>query len=312
MKDLPKYVLAIDGGGTKTDVICATNDGTIVGMGSSGPTSLASTTIGAAGFNLIEGIRQATESIPEVTEFASFVMGLAGLDTEHELKQATDAFSSALNKYTFSDYFLENDSIIALANGSVAKDAFVLISGTGSICYGRNAKGEKTKVSGMDYLLTDQGSGYEIGRMVLRAAAASYDGRGRKTILEELVCKHFEVASVADLKLKVYTPPLNKGEVAELTKLCDKAVELGDGVAQGIYLTITQDLVTQVQTVLRKLQLNSAPVEGVFSGSVNALPGIKEPLQKVLSQRYPLLQSIYPESKPVYGALKLALERVSR
>ncbi len=301
------YVLAIDGGGTKTDVLCADLEGNTVGVGLAGPTNLTSTSIGAAGFNLIEGIRQATESIPNVTHFKAFVMGLAGLDTEHEMQQALGAFKNSLSHLTFDHFRLENDSMIAMANGTASEDALVLISGTGSICFAKNSAGEIARVSGMDYLLTDQGSGYAIGRQTLRAAVMSFDQRGPKTELEKLVCETFEITSIEELKSKIYNPLIGKSEVADLSKICDLAAAHGDPVALEIYAKAVADLALQVETVIRRLSLESVPVDGVFSGSVNHLPRVREPLQQRLAQSVPNMTAIYPETAPVYGALAMAL-----
>ena len=62
---MEQYILGIDGGGTKTDVICADLNGATVGHGSSGPTNITTTSIGAASFNLIEAVRQAMETLDE-------------------------------------------------------------------------------------------------------------------------------------------------------------------------------------------------------------------------------------------------------
>jgi len=199
---MTKYFLAVDGGGTKTDVICADENGNVVGRGVSGPTNLTSTSVGAASFNLIEAIRQAIELLPESdrTGFPILVMGLAGIDSQNEYDQAYEIFNRAIAHYKIEKFILMNDSVIALKNGTDSNNAVILVSGTGSICYGINDKNQSAKTSGMDYLLADQGSGYDIGRHILREAVKSYDGRCSKSILEELVCDHFKIETVADLK----------------------------------------------------------------------------------------------------------------
>ena len=216
---MSEYYLAVDGGGTKTDVVCVDQNGAVVGKGSSGPTSLTVTTIGAASFNLIEAIRIAIETHPEITSFKKVVLGLAGVDTSEERDRAEEVFKRALSHYHFESFLLLNDSEIALANGSDSTNALILVSGTGSICYGKNSRGETARVAGMDYLLADQGSGYSIGRKVLLAAVKSYDGRGPKSLLETFVCEQFMVPSVSFLKQEIYNPDLTKSEVAALSRL---------------------------------------------------------------------------------------------
>ena len=169
-------------------VICADENGKIIGEGTAGPTNLTSTSIGAASFNLLEGIRQSLESVlpdqngheeqlPQI-EFARIVMGLAGLDTDAEKERAAEIFQRALSQYIIQDFQIYNDSVIALANGTSNPNAVVLISGTGSICFGRNQAGQTAKTGGM-VLLTDQGSGYYIG-LRCSGGCKSFDGRRSK------------------------------------------------------------------------------------------------------------------------------------
>lgn len=300
------YFLAVDGGGTKTDVLCADESGQVVGTGSSGPTNLTVTSVGAASFNLLEAIRQATENLPSDKQFVRMVMGLAGMDTKKEHDTAYSVFKSTLAPLPIKELVLVNDSIIALANGSDAHNRMVLISGTGTICFGQNAAGATARTSGMDYLLTDQGSGYYIGRQVLREAVKSYDGRCEKSVLEELVCEHFHIASISDLKDAVYNPPLDKHEIAELSAVCSRAFERDDARAKIIFQHAAEELCNQATTVARRLEFATQQFDCVFAGSVMKVPVIKESVIEKIRTEFPGMQPQYPENPPVYGALKLA------
>jgi N-acetylglucosamine kinase-like BadF-type ATPase len=305
---MAKYFLAADGGGTKTDVLCADELGNIVGQGSSGPTNLTSTSVGAASFNLAEAVRQSLESInDDQPEFTCFVMGLAGLDTEDETQVAREVFAHALVQHNIQKTILINDSYIALANGSDAPNAVVLISGTGAISFGRNQSGQTAKTGGMDYILTDQGSGYYIGRQVLREAVKSFDGRRPKTILEDLVCQHFKVASISEIKKQVYNPPLTKIEVAELAYLCSLAHQQQDQAAGMIFEHVVEELELHASTVIEKLNFGGQPFDLVLTGAVIKLEYIQKSLVDRLRQRYQNLNPIFPETPPVYGALKIAM-----
>ena len=225
------FLLAVDGGGTKTKVICADPTGKVLGEGESGPTNLTVTSSGAAAMNLREAIRQAIEKLGENPHFAVLAMGLAGMDTPREQEGARHMFSQVLQWYHLDTFILVNDIHIALESGTDAVEAVALIAGTGSNCFGRNAQGQMAKTGGMDYLLSDQGSGYDLGRRTLREAVKSYDGRAPKSLLENLVAQHFEVESLASLKDKVYNPALTKAQVAHLAKICEVAYKQGDEVA---------------------------------------------------------------------------------
>ena len=72
-----------------------------------------------------------------------------------------------------------NDALIALQAGVGDAPGIVIVSGTGSIAYGRNDHGEASRAGGWGYVLGDEGSGYWIGRLALRAVVRHADGRGR-------------------------------------------------------------------------------------------------------------------------------------
>ncbi len=305
---MTQLYLGIDGGGTKTDAICTDERGTQFGIGSSGPTNLTSTSVGAASFNLKEAIRQALEHVPAEHTLVSTVMGLAGLDTEQEFEIAHRTFLDIVRLFGGQRLTLMNDSMIALANGTDNENAVILISGTGSICFGKNAQGETARVGGMDFLLTDQGSGYDIGRHVLREAVKSYDGRRSKTVLEQLVCEHFSIQSIEHLKNEVYNPPLSKIEVAEVAQLCSRAYEAQDQAAIDIFHWVEVELAQLATTTLRKLHLEKVPTDLVLSGSVLHIPHVRAALDARLHEQFPQLTIVFPEKPPMYGALKLALK----
>lgn len=306
---MSKYFLAVDGGGTKTDAVCADETGAVVGRGLAGPTNLTSTSVGAASFNLIEAIRQAVETLPENEQagFPVLVMGLAGMDSQKEYEEAFAVFSRAIAHYKIRKFILVNDSVIALQNGADSENAIILISGTGSICYGVNENGKTARVSGMDYVLTDQGSGYDIGRRVLREAVKSFDGRAPKSILEQLVCKHFKITSIHDLKTVVYHPPLTKIEVAELAVLCSTAFDSGDVVAREIFEKTVSELLLMTTTVVEKLELANKKFDVVFAGSILSIPYIHEQVSQLLQAKYPEIKIVVPQTEPVFGALKMAM-----
>jgi N-acetylglucosamine kinase-like BadF-type ATPase len=217
---MTEYIIGIDGGGTKTDGLCSDTSGHVLTRATTGPTSLTATSLGMASLNLVETFRQLTAQLTGETYFPKVVIGVAGLDTPEEKQRAEDVFRDVLTAYHIGSLTIVNDIQLVLAAGAKAPNVVALIAGTGSQCFGKTADGRAARTAGMDFLLADQGSGYEIGRMVLRAATASYDGRAAYSVLEELVLKHFEVNDFNDLKSKVYFPVLNKGQVAELAKIC--------------------------------------------------------------------------------------------
>lgn len=307
---MTEYLIGIDGGGSKTDGLCADVSGHVLTRATTGPTSLTATSLGLASMNLVETLRQLTTGLNGDPYFSKVVVGIAGLDTPEEKQRAEDVFRDVLQGYKIGTLTIVNDIQLVLAAGSTQQNVVALISGTGSQCYGRRADGVSARTSGMDFLLSDQGSGYEIGRMTLRAAVCSYDGRMPQTVLEHMVLRHFEADDFNDLKAKVYFPMLNKAQVAELAKVCVEAHRQGDVIATQILESMVTDLIQMADSVIRRLELATEPVDFICSGSIAKLPFIFDQVKPALLAKYPQLKISAMEEEPVYGAIKLALQEL--
>ncbi|MEN8252898.1 MAG: BadF/BadG/BcrA/BcrD ATPase family protein [Patescibacteria group bacterium] len=307
---MKQYILAIDGGGSKTKTICADGLGKVLGEGLSGASSLTATSVGAAGFSLRESIRQATENLPTDYQISCLIMGLAGMDTKAEEEVAYRAFTQITSQFRVEKFVLVNDIQIALESGTDKPNAIALIAGTGSNCFARNADGQTAKVGGMDFLLTDQGSGYAIGRRVMREAVKSFDGRTKKSILESLVSDYFQIESVAHLKDKVYNPLISKTRISELAIICFNAAEHGDEVAVQIIKDAIAQLIITVEAAVNKLDLSDRDTDLVLAGSIATKDSVTASLKEQLSQRFMQLNVVVPSQAPVYGALKMALREV--
>ncbi len=303
-----KYYIGVDGGGTKTHALCVTETGQEVGIGVSGPTNLTVTSVGSASFNLQEALRQALQTVPPGTHITCLAMGLAGIDAPAETQHAQNIFTQALQYIPIDHIILVNDTQIALENGTDEKNAVVLVSGTGSNCFGRNEHGDTAKAGGMDFLLTDEGSAYAIGYETLRAAVRSADSRGPKTLLEQRVCEHFQIKDIHDLKTAVYNPLISKMEVAEVAKVCTAAMDQGDKVATQIVGNAIDELFLMLKTVITKLQIADKKGDCVFVGGITKIPHVQTALTQQLHAFAPNLTVKIPEKDPVYGAIKIALD----
>ena len=62
-----------------------------------------------------------------------------------------------------------HDTQLILAAADV-QDGIALISGTGSVAWGRTPDGRTARAGGWGYLLGDEGSGYWVGRQAVRHA----------------------------------------------------------------------------------------------------------------------------------------------
>lgn len=302
------YYLGVDGGASKTEVVVVDEIGYIAGRGISGPTNLVVTSPEASINNLHIAIARATSSLSLEAKIKGLVLGLAGMDTKQEERTAYEIFSPVISKTVGSDWKIANDSWTGLRSGSDRKNAVVLIAGTGSNCSGKNEHGATATVGAMGFLLSDEGSGYYIGHQMLRAAVQSFDGRGPKTIIEEIVKNEFQVETIRALKRKIYLPLVSKAKVAKMAKLCFEAKESGDQVAEKIISQVIEDLKLMVTTVVKKLDLTDKEFDLVLIGGIINNSYTKKPLIDSLKVIFPKIDIISPEEPPAFGAALMALE----
>ena len=110
----------------------------------------------------------------------------------------------------------------------------VTISGTGSICYGRNEAGEVFRTGGWNHVLSDEGSAYDIGLQTFKAYADWLDGRINCPILAKKIANATGVKTLEQADVYVNDHLLDKSPVGGLAVLCAQAAEEGDLVAKTI------------------------------------------------------------------------------
>ncbi len=170
-----RYIIGVDGGGTKTVAAVVDENGRQAGSGSGGPANARSVGLAPASANIATAIRNAVRAAGITLDNVSgILMSLAGFDTDLDLPVPQQAIRELA--YTGPAIF-ENDVVGAWAGATGSEPGIVAISGTGATALGMNPRGEFWRTDGWDTLLGDAGSGYAIGRDGIRAAMAMLDGR---------------------------------------------------------------------------------------------------------------------------------------
>src|SRR5262249_17152423 len=202
-----------------------------------------------------------------------------------------------------SRVLIVNDALVALEAGAPGEPGVVVISGTGSISYGRNAKGEAARSGGWGYVLGDEGSGYSIGRAAVRAVLREADRRGPKTKLSELLLKHFGIAEAQGLIREVYNTNLRPAAIGSLAKIVQEAFAQGDTVAIGILRGAADELEGSALSVARRLELAGQRFPFVLAGGIfRAVPWLEQELSRRLPVTSPNSLVRRLEREPAAGA----------
>ncbi len=119
------------------------------------------------------------------------------------------------------------DYEIALIGAHGKRFGVLIISGTGSVAFGINKEGESAHSGGWGYLLDDVGSGYWLGKEMLKSAARVADGLEEKTELFALTLNHLKISSPNDLITWTYNPERNNRDIYEMATIILKIAKTG-------------------------------------------------------------------------------------
>ncbi len=144
----------------------------------------------------------------------------------------------------------------------------VVIAGTGSIAFGRNADGATARAGGWGYIFGDQGGAFDLVRRALRAVLKNEEGWGPPTRLRDLLLESTGASNANDLLHRFYTPDYPHSRVAALCPLIEKAAAEGDSVAHNILMSSAHTLGSLVSAVRRNLFIDHMPALVSYAGGI--------------------------------------------
>jgi len=298
------HVLGIDAGGTKTVCQLANEQGEVLQESRRGGANLQ-----AVGELEVEKVLHDVmeEAIGERDIVpAAICLGIAGVDRPDDARMVRAIMKRIGYK---ARVLVVNDALVALEAGAPGRPGVVVIAGTGSISYGRNASGEAARAGGWGYMLGDEGSGYWIGRAAIRAVLREADRRGPATQLTDLLLKHFGVARPQDLIHEVYHGQLRPATIAALAQCVQEAFRAGDNVSIKILRGSADELESCAFSVATRLDIVGTAFPFVLAGGIfRAVPWLHEELERRLTLASPKSRTFMLDIEPAYGAVRLALE----
>jgi N-acetylglucosamine kinase-like BadF-type ATPase len=206
---------------------------------------------------------------------------------------------------------IEPDVLAAWAGAHGGEAGIVLISGTGSICYGQGSTGEGARAGGWGPLFGDEGSAYAAGVSGLRSLAEEVDGILPARALSVRVRSRWPELG-ADLRAwlrGIYRCGWGREQVAEIAEEVAGAAEAGDPACQEILLASARGLARQAMAVERALGEERLPL-AVQGGFGPRAPGIMDGLRRILAEEGSGLRLTTGQLRPLDGALLLAAERL--
>ena len=215
-----RYVLGVDGGGSKTACLAADEKGRLLGSGSSGPLNT----------NYVSR-REAMGSLKHAVDTALEEAALHGEQIETlciSAPMAPDAVEEVAREFGIrhTSRAAEGETPRWAARFWIEGHIGVTVdAGTGSIARGWSRDGREAGSGGWGATLGDEGSGYWISMQAMTAVLQAHDGRIRETMLAESVLGHFGFSDVRDMVFQVSQGLVRTGDVIQVGIVPDSGSE---------------------------------------------------------------------------------------
>ncbi|WP_454703182.1 N-acetylglucosamine kinase [Agrobacterium burrii] len=288
-------ILGIDGGGSKVLVALADRSGKIL------RTSLG------GGVNPMDNREWRSElerSIAPFRDQENLVAVTAALPAYGEVAELSRHQEDAIRQQFPSVKTTVLNDVDAAHRGAFAgKPGILILSGTGSMAWARDAHGNPSRSGGWGDVIGDEGSSYWIGRLALNLVSQSIDGRCPPTALTDMVLDHLQIDKTDAMNgLAGWVSALKRRRagIAALSRLVDRAGQNNDPACQ--------HLLERAADELAKLHRSIAPplgdhAEWTYAGGTFASAFLLAALERRIGQA-----ATAPKLPPIGGPLLAAAQ----
>lgn len=310
------YIIGIDGGGTHTKAALVYVDNSTCQImatatgGASNPYAVDPEIAAENVWQLInEGILKPLAPDLTLGTVSLICLGSAGLGRKGAIQTMRQLLREAHPELEFKgvQLLLTTDADIALRGGSLGKPAILIISGTGSIVYYLKEDRTTGRVGGWGQYLGDEGSGFHIGLLALKAVL----NETISPLLGERILPRLGISDpgteLVNRAAELYT---NKTLVADIAPFVFSTFQAGDRSAKEILEKAASELAELILIAVQRIG-GSPKLIGV-GGNFEKQKVFKDFLQIALHKLAPQSETPWiiskPELPPIAGAVILALQ----
>lgn len=304
-----RFVVGVDGGGTKTAAAVVGDDLGVIGAGVAGPSNYRSVGMEASSGNIAQAISHALASAQvSLDALDAICLCLAGFDTDLDLPVPQRAIAQLGFK---GPAIFENDVVGAWAGVTGGESGIVTIAGTGATALGMSARGEFWRTDGWDYVLGDAGSGYRIGLDGIHEAMKMLDGRREPTNLVLQMAECYGVDDAPAMRRLADSGSLGKLRIADFARNVSEAADADDPAAREILARASNDIAMSIEAIVRRLGMRDEAFPIGIVGSVFKSRWILEPLRPRIAEVAPFATLAEPRYPPEVGAALTARRRLT-
>ncbi|OLT04745.1 ATPase [Kocuria sp. CNJ-770] len=284
-------LIGLDIGGTKTHGLRA-EGGTVAQEAFGGSANVQNVSRDAAASVLAQVLAELGAADADVV-----VAGAGGVDTAADAEALRGLIAPHAGR---ARVVVVHDTRLVLAAGG-CRTGIAVIAGTGSAAWGTAPGGREARAGGWGHLLGDEGSGYWMGRELVRRALARHDDGQAPDALDRAVLDRCGLAQPGGLIERFHTLP-ERGLWAGLSRVAFEAAAQDEDAMRLVDRT-ADALAELAATVSRRLALSGPVVVG--GGLAVHQPLLRERLREAAARRG-LGEVRVLDRAPVHGTLRLA------
>lgn len=305
-----KYIIGMDGGGTKTKCVVADFDLNLKFECTGGPSNFLMQGTEKVSETLLKLIDECRENLKaEYSDFAAVLIGTTGAGRRTDAEKLENDFVDHISKkgVKLNLFRVESDARIALEGAFAGKPGSILIAGTGSIMFGKDREGNIQRVGGFGRFIGDEGSGFVIGKKGLIAASKEYDGRGLKTQITKMIADEFGISDTSALITEIYK---NNFDIASVAPLVIKAAEHEDELCLNILDEETEELILHIRAMKKHLKEENMRLS-LIGGTITTDNFYAKIFKDKIKRHLPNVILQQPEYPPAMGAVLMAKEHLN-
>ena len=295
-----KFVAGIDAGQSGTQAVILDEIGRVCGRGAGGPADQVDEPANSRRFadacERALGTAYTAAHLSKDASLEAVVIGLSGYE---------GTIRGAEPKLATSRVRVVHDSVIAHAGAFGGGPGVIVISGTGSVGYGRDASNQSVRVGGWGYLFGDAGSSFAIARDALARAMINAD-RGVTSQIGEAALAFFNTPSLRTLADGFYLREIDRPTLAGFARVVADGARLGDAESIAVTATAAAAIADCAAGIGERLDFPAGFSVAWVGGSFASL-ALRTAADRALATRAPRAKPTDPRYQPVIGAALLAL-----
>ena len=282
--------LMIEGGGSRTWAAVLGDRMAQV----SGPTTNIFTAAGLAGMETLGKLLNDVMELAGISggDIGTVFVAHSGAATNRSAEKFTSALTTMLADLSVRARLVVTSDLVPVLMSEEADSVVAAIAGTGTVFAAHRELSRWARASGADYLLSDEGGGFDLAMCGLRAAIKASDGRGPHTELMSRARQWAGESSELRLSDALYEHVYianPRSVVAGFARSVLDAARVGDDVALQLTESAAAEFLIGVRTVAEQVGISDRSPCIVISGS---LATVDSPLRDAILRK--LRQQVAP------------------